>query len=233
MKRFYKDVATQQVPGGWGIALDGKTLRTPAKNALVLPTEALATAVAEEWRAQDGEIRPETMRLVRLTSTAVDRVGQTRLGVIDEVVRYAETDMLCYRVEAPAELVELQSRNWQPHLDWAALRFDAPLLVRASIIPVTQPPDSIRAIRAVLMTLDPLRLTAIADLTHSLGSVILALALLEGRIDAVEACAAAHLEEHFQNDRWGEDAEAMVRRHAVEADIHAAARFLGFLGAAE
>jgi len=229
MKRFYRDVTVSAQPGGFGVALDGKALRTPAKRALLLPTRALAEALAAEWAGQGGDIRPDTMKLMALASTALDLVADKRAAVADEAARYAGTDLLCYRAEAPESLVRREWALWQPLLDWAADRFDAPLRVTAGIVPIEQPADSLKALRFVLDGLDPLTLAALADLTAACGSLILALALWDGRLDAAGAYEAAVLDEDFQNERWGEDAEAMIRRHRLEADIQAGARFFALL----
>ncbi|HLZ65671.1 MAG TPA: ATP12 family protein [Aliidongia sp.] len=231
MKRFYKSVTAVPVEGGFGVELDGKALKTPAKGPLVLPTEALARAIAEEWDAQAETVQPHTMRLMQLASTALDRVALHRLAVVDEAAGYAASDLLCYRAEAPAGLVAREAQLWQPLLDWAMVRFDAPLIVTSGIVHVDQPAASLKALRAVLLDFDSLTLTAVADLTAACGSLILALAVWDGRVDAVGASAAALIDETVQNERWGEDAEAKARRAQLVADIHAAARFLTLLKA--
>jgi chaperone required for assembly of F1-ATPase len=229
MKRFYRDVTVSDLPGGFGLALDGKVLRTPARRALLLPTRALAEALAAEWADQGEDIRPDTMRLVALANTAFDLVADKSAEVADEAARYAGTDLLCYRAVAPESLVRREWTLWQPLLDWAADRFDAPLRVTAGIVPIEQPADSLKALRLVLDELDPLTLAAVADLTAACGSLILALALWDGRLDAAGAYEAAVLDENFQNERWGVDEEAMIRRHRLEADIQAGARFFALL----
>jgi cyclic lactone autoinducer peptide len=231
MKRFYKSVAVAPVEGGFGITLDGKALRTPAKAAFVLPTVALADAIAAEWQTQGETVRPHDMPLMKLASTALDRVAQKMAEVVAEAAGYAASDLLCYRAEEPDHLIAREAKLWQPILDWAMVRFDAPLRVTSGIVHVTQPSESLKALEAVLRPLDPLTLTAIADLTASCGSLILALAVWDGRIDAAAAAEAALIDETVQNERWGEDAEAKVRRDQLVADIHAAGRFLKLLQA--
>jgi len=229
MKRFYTHVAVTDSAGGFGLALDGKALRTPAKRALALPTRALAEALAAEWAAQGEIIRPDTMRLMALASTAIDLVADRPAAIAAEAASYAGTDLLCYRAERPDSLVRRERALWQPLLDWASARFDAPLRATAGIVPIEQPADSLKALRAVLNELDAFTLAAIADLTAASGSLILALALWDGRLDAAGVYDAAVLDEGFQNERWGEDAEAMVRRRRLDADIQAGARFLALL----
>jgi chaperone required for assembly of F1-ATPase len=229
MKRFYKTVTVTESADGFGVALDDKTLRSPAKRALNLPSRALAEALAAEWDGQGEEIRPGTMKLMALVSTSIDLVADKRAEVAAEAASYAGTDLLCYRAEAPESLVQRERAMWQPLLDWATDRFDAPLRVTAGIVPIEQPADSLKALRAVLDGFDPLTLAAVADLTAACGSLILALAVWDGRLDAAGAYEATLLDESFQNERWGEDAEAMVRRRRLEADIQAGALFLALL----
>lgn len=229
MKRFYTNVAAVPVEGGFGIALDGKPLKTPAKSPLVLPTAALAEAIAGEWDAQVEVIKPHTMRLMQLASTALDRVALHHAAVVEEAAGYAASDLLCYRAEAPDSLVAREAALWQPLLDWAMIRFDAPLAVTSGIVHVAQPPASLKALRAVLLDLDALTLTAVADLTAACGSLVVALAVWDGRLDGAGAAEATLIDETVQNERWGEDYEAKARRERLVADIHAAARFLTLL----
>ena len=230
MKRFYRTVAVATAGGEFGVTLDGKSVRTPAKKPLAVRQRALAEAIAAEWEAQGERIRPDTMQLTRLANTAIDRVAEMAASVASETAKYAETDLLCYRADAPPELAARQAAVWQPLLDWASLRFDAPLVVTIGILPVEQPADSRRALANAVAALDPLALAAVADLTRSCGSLVLALALAEGRIDADSAIEATFLDETHQTERWGEDAEALDRRRRLEAEIRAAARFLTLAG---
>ncbi|MEA2755185.1 MAG: hypothetical protein QOJ54_1474 [Aliidongia sp.] len=229
MKRFYTNITVTEQRDGFGVALDGKELRSPARRALALPTRALAEALAAEWAGQGEEIRPDTMKLMALVSTARDLVAEKPAEIAAETAKYAATDLLCYRAEYPPSLVRRENLLWQPLLDWAALRFDAPLHATAGIVPIDQPAASLAALRAVLDGLDPFTLAAIADLTACCGSLILALALWDGRLDAAGAYEAALLDESFQNERWGEDAEAVVRQCRLKENVDAGVRFLALL----
>ncbi len=231
MKRVYKNVAARPVEGGWGVALDGRPMRTPGKTALVLPNAALAAAVAAEWDAQREEIRPATMPLTRLAATAIDRTAPQRDLVVDEIADYAGTDLVCYRADHPPALAARQQMVWQPLIDWATARFDAALAITTGIVPARQPPATLRAFAAIVAAQDEFRLTVLHSLTAACGSLVIALALLEGRLDAAAAFAASQLDETFQIEAWGEDAEAAARRRAVAADIAAAARFIALLAA--
>ncbi len=226
MKRVYKTAAALKVEDGFGVLLDKKRLLTPAKLPLAVPSRVLAEAIAEEWQAQGPELRPHTMPLMRLASTAIDLVAKRRHDVVTEIAAYAGTDLLCYRAEGPPALVARQHAVWQPLLDWATLRYDAPLIVTAGIIPVTQNPTTLHALAMAVEAHDPMRLTALHAVTTASGSLIIGLALVAGELDADAAFAAAQLDETFQIERWGEDYEAADRRAALKADIATAARFL-------
>lgn len=231
MKRVYEQVSVAEVPGGYEVRLDGRPLRTPARAPLVLPRAALAQAIAEEWDAQTEEVRPHTMPIMQLASTAVDRIGPQRTGVIDAVAAYAETDLLCYRAEHPVELARRQAARWQPLLDWAALRYDAALTVYAGIMPRPQPRGACQALRAAVEALDDLMLAGLQNATACCGSLVVALALMEGRISADEAFEISQLDETYQIEQWGEDAEAARRRASLRADIAATERFFALLRA--
>jgi chaperone required for assembly of F1-ATPase len=229
MKRHYKNASTQAVEGGFGVALDARALLTPAKLPLVVPRRALAEAIAAEWQAQANEVRPHTMPLMRLASTAIDLVAKRHADVVAEIANFAETDLVCYRADGPAQLVARQRAIWQPLIDWTTLRYDAPLAVTAGIIPVTQKPATLRALAIAVAAYEPMSLTALHAATTASGSLVIALALMEGRLDAEGAFAASQLDESFQIERWGEDYEAADRRAALKADIAMAARFIALL----
>jgi chaperone required for assembly of F1-ATPase len=229
MRRFYKQAASAEAEGGFGVVLDGKPILTPARAALVLPSRALAEAIAAEWAAQGDVIRPSSMHLMQLAATSLDKVAPNRAFVIDQVAAFAETDLLCYRAEGPAELVARQRALWQPLLDWALVAFDAPLLVTSGVAPVVQPPEAIGALRTAIMAQDDWRLTALHVSTALLGSVVLGLALVHGRLDADAAFEAAEVDATYQIERWGEDHEGTARRAALRQEIGGAARFIALL----
>jgi chaperone required for assembly of F1-ATPase len=206
-------------------------MRTPARRELVVPTEALAAAIAAEWDAQQDEVRPATMPLTRLAATTLDRTSVQRDQVVAETVKYAGTDLVCYRAEHPPELVARQQAVWGPLLDWAMLRYDAPLSVTSGVIPKRQSPEALNAFAAVVGVQDDFRLTALYTLTAACGSLVIALAVFEGRLDAEAAFAASQLDETVQMEQWGEDAEAAARRRNLAEDIAAATRFAALLKA--
>jgi len=166
---------------------------------------------------------------MRLASTAIDLVAKRHGEVVAEISNFAETDLVCYRAEHPAELVARQHAIWQPLADWATLRHDAPLAVTAGIVPVTQKPTTLHALAVAVAAYEPMALTALHAATTASGSLVIALALMEGRLDAEGAFAASQLDESFQIERWGEDYEAADRRAALKADIATAARFVALL----
>ena len=231
MRRVYKSVATRVAEGGWGVALDGRPLRTPAKRELVVPSEPLAAAIAAEWDAQVHDIRPATMPLTQLAATAIDRTAEKHAEIAADVANYAGTDLVCYRAEHPPALAARQEAAWQPLIDWAAGRYDAGLAITTGIVPVAQSPASLKVYAGVVGALDHFRLTALQAATGACGSLVIALALYEGRIDAAAAFDLSQLDETFQIEAWGEDAEAAARRVALAAEINAVARFLGLLRA--
>jgi len=224
MKRFFKMATAGETTGGFTVLLDGKPIRTPAKAPLVVRSKTLAEAVAAEWQAQGETIKPAALPLTRLAGTAIDLVAQRREQVVAEIAKYATTDLVCYRANEPSELAARQHCAWQSHLDWAGARY-APLAVTAGVAPITQAPEALAAYRRAVAAYDDMTLAALHLATTTLGSLVLALALIEGRIDAEEAFAAAELDQSFQIERWGEDTEAMARRAAVREDVALAARF--------
>jgi len=225
MRRFYKnaEVATREV------TLDGKPVRTPAKQPLVVPSRRLAQGIAEEWMAQGETVDLRSLGLTRLASIALDLVQPRRGAVIAEVAKYAATDLVCYRAETPPELVRRQHEAWQPLVDWATLRFDAPLLVTSGILPAEQPAATLTALAAAVAAYDTHRLAALHFATAACGSLVLALALIEGRLGADAAFAAAELEQSFEIERWGEDPEQTRRRRELQAEIALAEAFVRLL----
>jgi chaperone required for assembly of F1-ATPase len=229
-KRFYKQVAVTIVEdGGHGIALDGRPIRTPGGAPLTAPTAALAEAIAAEWAAQDDEIRPLTMPMMRLAATAIDRIGRERAAIVDQIAAFGGSDLLCYRTESPASLIERQATLWQPLLDWAAEAHGARLVVTRGIIHVAQDQAALDALRAAVDDLDDCRLAAVSHLIATCGSLVIALAIAARHIGAAEATAACQLDEEWQAEQWGEDAEATERHGNLAREIADAVRFLELL----
>ena len=231
MKRFYKETAVEAGDGGYRVLLDGKAMRTPAKAVLVAPTRALAEAIAAEWREvpEKAEIKVSHLPLTRLAATGLDRVTVQRERVIEDTAKYAGSDMLCYRAPAPSSLVERQRALWQPLLDWAAERYGARLAVAEGTTFVAQPADAVARLREAVAAHGDLALSALYNLTHISGSLVIALAIAEGYLPADRAFAAAQLDELYQVERWGEDPTSTLRHENIKHDIAAGARFLALL----
>ncbi len=231
MKRFYRKAEAAKRVGGHAVTLDGKPIKTPGKRDLLAPSGALAAAIAEEWNSQGTEVRAATMPLTRLATTTVDRVATQRDAIIRQTANYAGTDLVCYRATHPPALTARQQAVWQPLIDWAVLRYDAPLVVTSGVIPQSQSAESLRAFTAAVAEHEDFALTALHVATAACGSLIIALALLEGQLDAHQAFAASQLDESFQIEGWGEDAEQAERRRALAAEIKAAGRLISLLRA--
>ena len=214
---------------GYALLIDGKALRTPAGAALVAPGAPLAEAIAAEWHGQGAKPDPARLPLTRLLATALDRVPARRAAIEAELLAYADTELVCHRATAPAELVRRQAESWQPLLDWLALRFDAPLAVTETVVPRLQPASSRDALGRALAAFDRFRLTGLSLAVGAAGSLVIGLALAEGRLDADAAFDAAELDASFQIERWGEDDEARRRRAAVRADLALAERWFALL----
>ena len=231
MKRFYKETAVEQTEGGHRVLLDGKPMRTPAKTVLVVPTQALAEAIAGEWGdvPEKAEINVSHLPLTRLAATGLDRVTRQRDRVIDDTAKYAESDLLCYRASNPPILVDRQGTLWQPLLDWAASHYDAPLVVSEGTSFVAQPAASVAHLRAAVAAHSDLALSALYNLTHIAGSLVIALAVAERRLTADQAFDTAQLDELYQIERWGTDPIATERHAGIRRDLVAGARFLALL----
>jgi chaperone required for assembly of F1-ATPase len=226
MKRFYQAVRVTPSGRGHGVLLDERPVRTAAKRLLIVPTVPLAEAIAGEWREQGDTIRPEAMPLTRLASTAIDRMPELRRAAIDEVVAYVDTDLLCYRAAEPFDLVRRQDHLWQPLLDWLSAAYGITLSVTTSILPLAHPEVARARLRTAIEDLPDWSLVGVHAATTALGSLVLGLAVLHGRIDAEAALAASLLDELFEMERWGADPEAEQRHAVLRRDITGAARFI-------
>ncbi len=226
MKRFYSTVAVQGDAniGGFGVTLDGRPVRTPAKALLRVPSRGFADAVAAEWSEQGEEIDPGVMALTTLACTAIDLVSVKRPQVVQEVAAFGGHDLLCYRVETPADLAARQNAAWQPLLDWAALNLDAPLKVTYGMVSVAQPPAALESLHRAVESLDAFDLAALSCAVNAAGSLVIGLALRVGRVDAAQALEAAQIDEAYQLERWGQDPDTARRRDGIAADLAAAAR---------
>lgn len=226
-KRFYEAVSVQVGKNGFAVCLDGKVARTPARAPLELPTEQAARLVADEFDAQIETINPVTMPVMRLANTAIDGVSQEADAVLEDILRFASSDLLCYRADAPDGLVERQNEAWDGVLDWARAALGARMNLAEGVIHVDQPREAIAVLGVHLrQRAEPFRLAALHLMTSLTGSALLSLAVEAGERDVEAAWAAAHVDEDWQIEHWGQDAEAMARRANRHRDMLAAARLI-------
>ncbi|NEJ73730.1 ATPase [Rhizobium phaseoli] len=222
-KRFYTDVSVAEHEGGFAITLDGKMVRTPARLVLAVPTQALARLVAAEWQAQGEEIDPMTMPMTRLVNTALDGITGNTQAILEDILRFSSSDLICYRADGPELLVERQAERWDPVVDWAANDLGARFILIEGVMPREQPREAIAAFAVTLARHDnPIALAALHTVTTLTGSAILALAFACGRVTMEEAWSLAHLDEDWTIEHWGGDEEAEERRAKRFADFRAA-----------
>ena len=225
-KRFYEKAEVAEVEGGFTVHLDGRSVKTPARALLLLPTRAAAEMIAAEFRAQEKVVNPGRMPATRLVNTALDGIVQDPQAVMEDILRFAGTDMLCYRADAPRELVERQTRHWDPLIDWME-GLGARFVLAEGVMHVEQPREAITAYGVHLQTFnDPISLACLHTMTTLTGSAIIALAVAKGELSVAEAWKVAHIDEDWTIEQWGEDAEAMARRKLREEEMITAANML-------
>lgn len=227
-KRFYSVVDTAPSDGGFVLRVDGKPVRTPSKAALIVPTEALARVLAEEWEAQREWIEPHTMPATRLVNSALDGVAHSLAATAAEVAKFAETDLVCYRAGDPQTLVAAQVAAWDPFLAFAREALGARFVCAEGVMYAAQPASALAAVREAVDAIasgeaGALRLAALSVMTSLTGSVLIALAIAKGAVGVAEAWTAAHVDEDYQMRLWGSDAEALARRETRWRDMQAAA----------
>lgn len=229
MKRFWDTAQVADSEGRFAVLLDGRPVRLPGGASLGIVSRPLAEAIAAEWNAAGGakgaEFSPDDIPLTRLVGTAEERIAPDPAPTVAALARYAETDLLCYRAD-DRKLAARQAADWDPLLDWAALTLDAPLRITAGVMPVAQSPQALSAVARAVAARPPVELAALGVAVPALGSVVLGLALAAGRIGAEEAVAAATLDERYQEEFWGVDAEAAERRARIAAEVALAARLI-------
>lgn len=229
-RRFWTAATAVPVDGGYTVQLDARPVRTPLKAPLVLPTIALAKAVAAEWQAQEKAVNPETMPFTRIANSAIDKVRPQFAAVADMLADYGGSDLLCYRAEGPAGLVARQAQSWDPLLDWARDDLAAPLRQATGVMHVAQPEASLAALRHQVQAMSAFQLAAFHDLVAISGSLVLALAVARGRITAEEAWTRSRVDEDWQISLWGEDEEAAEAAARKREALLQADRFYGLCG---
>jgi chaperone required for assembly of F1-ATPase len=229
-KRFWKQAEVVTAERGFTVCLDGKGLKTPAKTAFWVPSQGLADKVAAEWQAQTVKVRPETMPFTRMANSALDKVTPQFAAVADMLAAYGGSDLLCYRAQAPQELVTRQADGWDPLLDWAEAEFGARLMITQGVMPIDQPGDSQGPLHAATHALTSFQLAAFHDLVAITGSLVLGLAVVRGRLGADAAFDLSRIDEQWQADLWGEDAEAAESEAVKRESLVHAARFFALCG---
>lgn len=225
VKRFWKNAETSAVDGGWQVTLDGRSVKTPAKQPLVVPSRALAEAIAAEWQAQEEAIDPSSMPFTRSANAAIDKVATQFAEVAELIAAYGETDLCCYRAEGPEQLCALQAEAWDALLDWAKDEIAAPLEKVAGVVPVAQSPESVAALQAQVASQDAFALTALHDLVSISGSLVIGLAAIAGRFPPEDLWARSRVDETFQESQWGVDEEASVAAGIKREEFLHAHRF--------
>ncbi|HEY0267361.1 MAG TPA: ATP12 family protein [Rhizomicrobium sp.] len=226
MKRFYKEVSIAAADGGFCVLLDGKPVKTPARNSLLLPTDRLAMAVAREWRLQGDEIVATSMPLLRLANTVIDGVALRRDEVIGTILRFGENDLICYRAHQPRDLAQRQHDGWDPLLDWVRQRHGAAMRVAEGVGHIDQTPDALLALRQALQEHDAFTLGGLHVIASITGSVVLALAVVEGFTTGAHAFELSRIDEAYQAEKWGEDAEAQKRTVALARELDKAVELI-------
>ena len=227
MKRFYTVAARElDVDGGrWRMTLDGRPVRTPARDLLAVPGVALADAITAEWDGQGESIDPATMPMTGFANACIDRILPAVETFVRNIAAYGASDLLCYRAEAPPELVAEQAGSWDPLLDWARGRYGISFTVTGGIMPVDQPAATVARLGEAVAALDPWLLAGLSNLVSIGGTLVGALALIEGAVDAESLWHATRVDEDWQERRWGDDQEAMTRDAARHVQFLDAARY--------
>jgi len=229
MKRFWKSAAVVRLDGGYAVELDGRPVKTPARAELAVPTSALAEAIAAEWNESPDEVDPRAMPLTGLANAAIDRVANDKDAFAADLARYGESDLTCYRAEGPETLVKRQTESWDALLGWARRRYDVDFATCSGVMHVSQPEETVRKLGYAVASLDPFHLAGLSPLVTIGGSLVAGLAVQEKMMPASEAWEAVSLDDRWQMEQWGADAEAEAALDARRRDFLAGARFLELL----
>lgn len=228
MKRFYKD-ATVTGDGPFGVSLDGKALRTPARELLAVPSLALAEAIAKEWQAQGEKIDPRSLPLTGFANAAIDRVAADHAGFAKRLATYAESELIAYRADGPDSLLAAQASAWDQWVEWLARRYDVGLTITTGIMHVAQPPATLIRLHTAFAAFTPFQLAPLDPIVTITGSAVLALAVAEGELEAEAAYDIAHVDALWQEQQWGRDPLAEKAEAERRTDLAAAVHFLRLL----
>ena len=229
MKRFWKSASAVKADGGFAIEIDGRRVRTPARAELVVPAQALADAITVEWNECGESVDPRAMPLTGLANAAIDRVAADKGEFASGIARYAESDLTCYRAEGPETLVARQAESWDALLGWARRRYDVDFVTCSGVMHVAQPVETVRKLDHAVAALDAFHLAGLSPLVTIGGSLVAGLAVLEEMMPATEAWEAVSLDDRWQLEQWGADADAEAALDARRQDFLTAARFLELL----
>jgi chaperone required for assembly of F1-ATPase len=226
-KRFYKTAAVGPQGDGFALFLDDRAVKTPGRRPLAVASAAVAEALAAEWGGQGDHIDPSTMPITRIVNAAIDHVADAMPAVRAEIVRYAGSDLVCYRAETPDALAAMQAAVWDPLVRWAREALGAHLRLAAGVVHVAQPPEALAAIARAVEPFDPLALAAVSTATTLTGSAIIALAIAYGHLKAEDAWAASLVDEEWEMQHWGRDTAALAARAFRWREMGAAGVILG------
>lgn len=229
MKRFWKETSVDEGPDGFTVLLDGKPVKTPARQSCAVPFRSIADEIAKEWDAQEDVVSPLSMPMTRMAATCLDRVAPEMTAVQQMVAAYGGTDLLCYRADYPEALIVRQAEGWDPVLDWAADRFGARLNVGSGVMHIAQPPAAEAALARRVQEIDAWALTGLSELVTISGSLVLGLAVLDQHLDPETAWDLSRIDEQWNIDEWGEDHEAALLAAKRQADFAQASRVLSIL----
>ncbi len=228
-RRFYKNVGVVKSENGYSVELDGRSIKTPAKNLLEVESESIAAAIAADWERQEKFIDLEAMYTTKVANTAIDHIAPNPEAVISEITDYAGSDLLCYRALEPEELVKRQIESWDPVLDWLDKTHGLRLLCIGGIMHQPQPVEALETLREILRKRSALRLAAMHNLTTLTGSAVLAFAVGDGHLDAKKAWDCVHVDEDWQIEQWGHDEDAAAHRARRWLEMEKTATLLSFL----
>jgi len=229
VKRFWKEVSVERESSGWAIRLDQRPVRTPARASLVVPSEPLAEAIADEWRPVGEMIDSRAMPLTGLANAAIDRIAPEPHAFVAGIATYAEADLACYRSDWPPELVSRQAQSWDELLAWGRRRYDVDFSTTSGLLHVPQPQATIDRLSQAVAELDAFHLAGLSPLVTAGGSLLAALAVLEKALTPEEAWDAVSIDDRWQLEQWGADSEARAALENRRKDFLAAARFLDLL----
>lgn len=228
-KRFWTEAQVVEAQDGFAVELDGRPVRSPLRTHVVMPTFALAQGVADEWQAQEGTIDPLSMPLTRAVNAALDKVIPQHAEVAGHLAEYGSSDLLCYRAAGPGELVERQLAGWDPLLDWLDQTYGARLAVTQGVIPVAQPANASQVLQTHVADMSAWDLTALSELVTLSGSLVLALAVMDGHLPAPAAWDLSRIDESWQIEQWGADEEAAELAASKRASFLQAVTYLALV----